>query len=414
MKSFRFLNIAVAIGMLATMSFAQIGKGKPSSPPSNPPGNSGGSKEQGPKSSPPDKGPSKSPPVSTPPTQGPTKQPPISNPPSPGPGKQPPISSPPTSNPPYQGPPRNSGNGTGKGNGNSTDPGPRGNSQGQLGNLGSSNGQGPTKQPPVREPRIVKNPNGGSYNGSINNLTSKGDDRKTKPQSIGSIPGTVRGGGSLQNQVIREERIRRNRDCRTGYYHYDPFWRDDWFWSSSYIFNPFNNTRCVVSPWYYYPSLPGYLNYNSITIIQIGADRFQGNYYGFKRSNYWNNSYERRSDLDYAVDDLIWSFENGDRRSLSRLIPSRGNVDIYLENQYDYSLNADEFYRLMLDVIFNTETRRYEIVSVKTSRDQAEVVARHDSIDPWGRNLSVYHWYRLEQDRRGYVITKFGTSSRDW
>jgi hypothetical protein len=268
---------------------------------------------------------------------------------------------------------------------------------------------------PPRNEKDSRNLTGKSYQGSVSNLSK--DRNTTKAFSVDRIPTEIRS-GSLEHQVRREDTVRRRNDYRSGYYHYNPNWCDDWFWSSCYTFDPFR-TRCVASPWYYYPSLPGYIRHSNVIVISFGnIIQWRGSSYRYypvrNDSGYGRNDRYNRSELDYAIDDLVYAFEEQDRRSLGRLIPTRGRVDIYLEGEYDYSLESRDFYDLMLDAIYNTQTRRYEIVSVQTNSDEAEVVARHEYTDPWGRRSSVYHWYRLEEDRRGYVITKFGTSNNRW
>lgn len=395
MKTFRFIGLALVVFGLVGSGFAQLGKGKggggggQGSPPpkSNPPSNPPPKNDPPPKSNPPSNPPPKSepPPRNNPPQSAPpTKNPPPRN-------EQPPQSMPPVKQPPSQ-----SGQGSGVGGD-------------RLGRIDRDNGKsdnGGLTEKAIREGR---NNNGKAYSGSINNLTSKSNGRSTggaTSQGIRQLPA-----GSLSSQVIREDSVKRRHDYRSGYYHYNNNWCDDWFWNTNYVFSP-NNGRCVVSPWYYYPSLPGYLNSNCITIINVGSGSWNGGYYNYYRpGNYgWGNN--RRGDLDYAIDDIITAFEDQDRRALGRLIARNGRVDIYLDGRYDYSIQSENFYDLMLDGIYNTRTRRYDIVDVRTYRDEAEVVARHDYVDPWGRYATLYHWFRLEEDRRGFVITKFGTQSR--
>ncbi len=200
------------------------------------------------------------------------------------------------------------------------------------------------------------------------------------------------------------------RGYRSGYWHYDPYWCDDDFWFGWYVFNPYQY-RCVASPWYYYPHLPGYLNYSCVRVVQISLLPWGGSYYDYRPSRY-GSGYYRDSDLDDAIDDLVRAFEDSDRRALGRLVPRRGDVSIFVDGAYQYSMDSERFYDLMQDNVYATRTRRYEIVRVETWRDEAEVTARHEFTDAWGQRTSVYHWYRLSRDSRGYVITRFGTSDR--
>lgn len=427
MRSIQCLaGLAVGTMLLSGVASAQLSKGRgPGSGPSTPP-------QSGPKNPPkedprpPQTGGPKTPPKEDPrpPQTGGPKTPPKEDPrpPQTGGPKLPPREDP---RPPQTGGPKNppkedptvKGGGS---SGGSIGGGYQGGNSGDPIRLPPRTGNGPVRMPPVsgggstgrQDDPLVKFSNGrnpkGGYGGSSNNAhTVKA---KSDPIVIRQPP------ISLPSMVDREENVRRRGNIyRTGYYHYDPYWCDDFFWFSRYIFDPFR-TRCVVSPWYWYASLPGYLNYSCVRILTIPVYTWQGNWYSYRRPSNWGyyDQYYRRSELDYALDDLISSFENQDRRALSRLIPRSGRVHLYANGRYDYSLEADDYYNLMLDGIFNVDTRRYEVVSVETYRDEVEVTARHDFSDPWGRRTSVYHWYRLQEDRRGYVITSFGTSDRGW
>lgn len=440
MNYFRWSAGIVACAMLLSVNAdAQLSKGPGRGPGGNPPSNPGQS--GGPKSPPPPSKGDQNPPVRgnqgpPPPTKGdqnppvrgnqgpppPTKgdqNPPVrgnQGPPPPTKGDQnPPVRGnqgppPPTKgdqNPPVrgnQGPPSGGGYGNGgtrggdnpiiRGNG-----GTRGTDRDENVRSNSDSRNPADRLGKVRDARNTK----GSYSGSINN----GGPTKQAPQQIRNVPNSI----SLPSQVIREDDPRRRQNIyRSGYHHYDPYWRDDYFWCNNYIFDPWR-VRCVVSPWYYYWSLPGYLSYNCIRIVNIPIYVWSGRRYNYSYNSGWGyGSYNNRGDLDYAIDDLRDAFLNMDRRALTRLIPRDGRVDIFASNRYDYSLDADEFYNLMLDGIYNADTKRYEIVSVETYRNEAEVVARHEFTDPWGRRSSVYHWYRMEESRKGYVITRFGTS----
>lgn len=231
--------------------------------------------------------------------------------------------------------------------------------------------------------------------------------------------------GSLQIQVQRSETIRTNRNnydgynngWRDGYYSYSNNWRDDYFCYPHYTFNPWGN-NCSVSPWYYYGHLPGYISSSRIFWFQnVSCNWGIGTIYSWDRNRGWDNGYNsgydrRNSELDDAVYDLVNAFERGDSRALGRLIPRHGRVNIYMDSMYTYTLDSDDFYDMMQDNIQSTRTTRYSIDRVRTTRDEAQVSATHEFLDPWGRRQCVYHNYRFEQDRYGYVITDFRSSYR--
>lgn len=251
--------------------------------------------------------------------------------------------------------------------------------------------------------------------GTVNNKSVQ----KADPQAfrVGSSTILDVRSGSLQFQVRREDDVRRVSNYRVGYVQYDSRWCDDYFAYPYYAFTPIYN-QCVVSPWYYYPQLPGYVINNRITIIQSRPCTFIGVNYNWSRNSYGNNGNgygygygNRSSDLDYALEDLVSTFERPDRRALDRLVPRRGNVSIALEGRFAYSMDAEDFYDMFLDASQSSRTTRYDILDVRTNRDEATIMARHDYLDPWGRTERVYHYLRLIRERGEYVIREFGTSS---
>ncbi len=226
--------------------------------------------------------------------------------------------------------------------------------------------------------------------------------------------------GPLDHQARRESVEIRAPNLRIGYVHYDSRWRDDDFFYAFYEFRPLPG-RCTVSPWYYYPHLPGYIRVGRVVILQPVIAIYSVNdryYYPWRDAPIyvwsrpvWVSDRYRAGDVDWALDDIVSMFERRDRRALERLVPRFGRVGVWIDEDYAYSLGPDDFYDLLLDNAFGTRTRRYDILEVRRWRDQVRVLARHDYEDPWGRIDSVYHTYRLEWQSGRYVIVDFGTSS---
>ncbi len=249
------------------------------------------------------------------------------------------------------------------------------------------------------------------YEGS-NNFSGKTDERIT----IGRAPVSGRR-GIIEDRVNRKERISLNHDgLRDGYIHYDRRWCDDYFSYPYYTFSPYGN-HCVISPWYYYASLPAYVVYDRCSFHNYPSwSIWSGNAYNWQQSSYYdNNSYGfgRMEGLDYALEDIVNAFERQDRRAVSRLVPDRAEVAIYVDGQYSYSLRSDDFYDMFLDAVQNTRTRSYRITQVQTNDNCARVTARHDYEDPWGRRTTVWHYYELQRQGRDVVISKFGVSGND-
>lgn len=246
----------------------------------------------------------------------------------------------------------------------------------------------------------------------MNNLAGRdqgGSRQRFSDAPIGRAPSNFNN-ADLSRRVFNGERVSVVRNgYRTGYVNRNPRFCDDWFGYPHYVFDPFGyRGGCVVSPWYYYISLPAYVVSTRVIYVNDNSSR-----YGTWRSSNWNRNdrYSWANDDQYdAVRDLVDAFENGDRQLGGDLVPQRGNVGIYTDGRYSYSLSADDFYDLFMDGLTNNETRRYEIISTETSRRGVRVLARHETIDPWGNRKTVYQRIYMEREQGRYVIREFGTS----
>lgn len=218
----------------------------------------------------------------------------------------------------------------------------------------------------------------------------------------------------LGNQVIRETEVRiGDFRFRTGYYQYDRGWCDRDFRYPYYSFE-WRPSGCVISPWYFYCTMPGYIIQPRVDFGLIGYTYDCVNpYYGWRERvvDYrWHDDdryYDRN--LNRALDDIQNLFEDCDYRVLNYLVPSRGRVGIYIDGAYRYSLGSDDFYDMMADLAYSTRTLRYSILDVRTGRGAARVLAAHEYLDPWGGRQTTYHFYTLADSRRGYEIVEFGT-----
>jgi len=205
----------------------------------------------------------------------------------------------------------------------------------------------------------------------------------------GGGPGLVRGG------------------YRTGYFGYHGGWRDSFFAFPFYVFDPFF-ASCYVSPWYYYPCLPGYVAAPNVVIVDsYPSTNWTGDDYDWSPGSRTTTN----AQLDDSVQDLVAAFEADDHKAIDRVAPHSGNVNIYVDGKYSYSLKANDFYDTYVDGIESTKTDRYEVLDVKANANgTARVVAKHVYNDPWGNRTYVYHSYFLVKEGDDYVIREFGTS----
>lgn len=315
---------------------------------------------------------------------------------------------------PSNGPGNGQGNGPGNGSlGRNDDRRPQTSGQSGPGRWNSDNPLGRINDGRTNQDRpgdnLIGRRGGNAYGGSVSNA-NRGDGRQSRPSYDRAPVDIFR--GSLGSQVRREDNVRiSNRNWRVGYYHYRRDWCDDNFWFGYYVFDPYRYNNCYVSPWYYYPHLPGYVNYRCATVLSISIGPFHGTVYNWYRPARWDDySWRSYSSIDYALEDITRAWENVDRRALRRLIPYRDRIAIFVDGRYNYSMTAEDFEDFMIDAVEGTRTERYTITRVERRGREAEVTARHDYVDPYGYRETVYHWYRLEEDRGNYVIRRFGTS----
>ena len=256
----------------------------------------------------------------------------------------------------------------------------------------------------------------GSRSGTVkygSNTNQRRTGRTGSAINIDRMPSNV-SRGSMSHMIRRADEIRIGGvRIRFGYNHYDSRWCDDYFYYPHYVFDPYGYDW-AFSPWYYYPQLPGYFNaqrcYFPTTYMW---SPFYGVRYQYRQPSqgYWNRDY---NELDYVIEDITYAFQDADRRSVQRLVPRNGRIGIIVDGRYAYSLNPEDFYDTLMDAVENTRTIDYRILDVQYRRDAASVFAQHDFEDPWGRRISVYHYYKLEIEGRNWVIREFGTSNNRW
>ena len=176
-----------------------------------------------------------------------------------------------------------------------------------------------------------------------------------------------------------------------GYYAYDPYAPD---------------VVVVASPWYRYSYLPPYIDQTRVVVVNDYPSRWQWDGW---RDYDWQN--DRRDEaVQDSLDDLREAFEQNSERIADRLVPESGNVAIYNDGHYDYSLNPDDFQKMFLDGVEQSKTIRYEIQEVRRRGDEVRVRARHSYEDSWGQEQSVVHTITLRREFGGdYVIREFGS-----
>ncbi len=279
---------------------------------------------------------------------------------------------------------------------------------------------------PIFDPRS----GGSNYEGNsnANSKTVRGQLQFPEPKGI---PVSINGRGSndrgsLAFQIQRMEDYR-NGELRRGYYHYDPYWNDCHFGFYGYVFDPFYSRNAWFSPYYWYPSVPGYLNSivvrlgRGLTIIfynnnlrwnYCGYDRGYGYGYGYGNNYDPYDRYYRYNHLDRSLSMLVDAFKYGDSNLLGELILNRSNISIYIDGQYSYDLRGEDYFDMTADLLSSVRTTDFRIESVRPSENNryVRVNARHDYIDPWNRRQSVYLMFTLKNSGEDFQIIEAGTS----
>lgn len=339
----------------------------------------------------------------------------------------------------------NSGGGNSGGNrgGNRNDPPPvRGG--GDRGSSNSGNVRFPTPDRGQRQrtddnltgkrPTQASSRSGKVSYGSSSNVAGRPEGRQTfdvMPQvNAGRVPRDT----NNQPQIRRGQGNEYTGGYRSGYYHYNNNWRDDWFWYPHYGFR-WDPVSFVPSPWYHYSHLPAYISIGRVVIVfngpviydtcsrrydyrpinvgwgwNSGRDDWNNNGWGGDWNDGWrDNDWDRRSELSQSADDIIMAFRRGSVRPMSGLVPNRGRILIDLGDGARYTLDSDDYYDLMQDLVEGTRSTNYRIRDVRTSDDgdYAMVAAQHEFRNSWGGVDRTTHVFGLERDRRGYVIREF-------
>ncbi len=212
-----------------------------------------------------------------------------------------------------------------------------------------------------------------------------------------------RSGGSIESLSLQIGGF------RFGYCQYDGRFRDNWFFFGNYCYAP-TFAGAICSPWYYYYELPPYFCSPTVFIVEDYSYR---HYYGRGREYRYRDGYDDRDNdsIDGSIASIVRGFENRDFRDMDSLVPHSGDVAIFMDHQYRYSMRADDYFDMMRDAVENVRTTGYHILDVRTyDDDSVRIEARHETVDPWNRHSNVYNTILLQRESRGYVIREFGTS----
>ena len=176
-----------------------------------------------------------------------------------------------------------------------------------------------------------------------------------------------------------------------------------------YLYSPYDQPT-YLSPWYYYPGLPPYVDASEVDVVPgVSFSWNSGPAYPY-RYGYSYNSYGSAS-LNRSVDDIQAAFSNQDEGAIDSILPPSGQVAIFVDGRYQYSVSSDEFAQMMRDNIANTDTSSFRIDSVRGGGGRATVTATQTFTDADGYTHSVQQQYGLTMENGAYVVTDFMTNA---
>jgi hypothetical protein len=158
---------------------------------------------------------------------------------------------------------------------------------------------------------------------------------------------------------------------------------------------------CVVSPWYDYPVLPGYLPVSAVTVRPVACAWDAGAAYSI------DNGYD--STLNLAVEEINAMFQNQSLSALDALIPPSGQVSIFDGENYMYNLDDGAFRQMMADNIQNVDTTSFQVTGVHINGSKATVDCEHTFNDPGNGTQTVYQQYQMTMQNGRFVIVDFST-----
>ena len=303
-------------------------------------------------------------------------------------------------------------------------PGTMGRGVGQPGNVGNV-GRGPGNVGNVgRGPGNVGNVGRGPGNvgnvgrgpGNVGNVGRGPGNTGRSPGNMGRGPSNARG------------RWNQNWNQHHGNWNHNGNWghNNNWGWNNSNFFFgfffypgfgfPFDygywgfdscGAYCTYSPFYYY----GYpYVYAPRVVVQDVPDYTYSAVPDYTSSNYYL-SQGAYSGLNVALDDIRNAFINSQPDLLLKHVDASTQIQIYLDNNYAYSLPGSDYQNMVKDAVTHIKTISFTLDGVQQRSDGAyTVTGTHVFTDVKGVQKSVNVSYTLAQSGGNWVIVAVGSS----
>lgn len=217
------------------------------------------------------------------------------------------------------------------------------------------------------------------------------------------------------------------RDGRNeGYYHgRDDRWRDSRSWGFSLYTSPFRfsyycydyrPTMCYPSPYcFYYDYCPPYVFYHRVNVIPrpIHHVYVEVPVFVYRSSSDYYLSNPSDKSLWAALRNIQTAWERSDVERLMKHVDRNATVDVYLHDEYTYSVNRLDYYEMTLDAMLAIRTRSFDFDRVnRIDSWRHEAHGTHVYTDRYGALKTVYVTYTFERRGSEWFITAVGTSTR--
>ncbi|MBP6964827.1 MAG: hypothetical protein KBC96_10505 [Armatimonadetes bacterium] len=228
-------------------------------------------------------------------------------------------------------------------------------------------------------------------------------------------------------QEKRDTDNRRYDDYRRGYHDSGPGYygrSDGWGWSVgvytpsfryryySYDYFP---TRCYPSVYcYYYDYFPPYLFHDRVFFTaRLSNARMvlEVPVFVYSRSSDYYLSDSIQKGLWAALRDIQRAWERSEPELIMRHVKSYLAVDVYLRDEYSYSLDTTDYYDMTRDAMSVIKTYSFDFDKVnRAGLDRHIAKGKHVYTDRYGALKTVFVSYTLERFGSDWYITAVGSS----
>ncbi len=118
----------------------------------------------------------------------------------------------------------------------------------------------------------------------------------------------------------------------------------------------------------------------------------------------------RPSGLSQTIDDIRNAWLTGNDDLIRRHVDANGNVAVYLNGVYSYSIPGTDYWNMVRDAMSRTRTIKFVTTGLELRSDGAyELTGRHDFYDANNNVKSTEISYTLSPVGNAWIITGVGS-----